>query len=139
MQTSSPHNRRQQTLRFLTLVCFFHFAGLNNGFTFMLAQAQPMSIQSVSFAPVFVKGLCTAVNPFAWKAALNFRFIKQVLFSSSRALQISGKNTIRKLRKSHLLSVPSILAPSNTRELTPSPDSCGFRSNRPCIPVETIH
>ncbi len=104
---------KSRFLRLLTLVSFFHFMGLNNGFTFMSVQLQPF--QPVSFAPVFLKTLCVSVNPFAWKAALNLRFIKKAVFSSSRALSVSSRNAIHRYHPSSL--VPELqLRPARLNE-----------------------
>ncbi len=94
--------RRARIVRLLTLLSFFHFSGLNNGFTFIAAQAQ--SVQPIAFAPVALRSLCSAVNPFIWKSSLRRLNLKQILFGTSKVLSVSSKNALQKYH-------PSLLAP----------------------------
>src|SRR5438552_1146349 len=82
------------SLRFLTALSFFHFSGLNNGFTYMALHTQ--GIPQLGFAPVFVRSLCSAANPFLWGNVLEPRGLKKILFLSGNALQFSSRSAIRK-------------------------------------------
>ena len=103
---------RRGVLRLLTLACFFHFAGLNNGFSFILSVPNlpaGEAVQPISFAPVFVAGICRIANPFAWKSVFSIRRINTIFFTSSRVLEISCQNALRKFQPS--VNIRPLLSP----------------------------
>ena len=57
--------KKDQVMRVLTLICFFHFSGLNNGFAY-LADASGAA-DGAGFAPYFVTGCAKVLNPLNWK------------------------------------------------------------------------
>jgi len=52
----------------------------------------------ISFAPVFVKNLCNAVNPWNWRTYLKIENWKKTVLKSGRTLQISSRTVIRDSR-----------------------------------------
>lgn len=80
-------------MRVLTLVCFFHFSGLNNGFTFFAAS--PSQTQSLNFAPVAIQSIVFGINPFHWKRALTGRAFLNSIFASHRVLKIASYRVLR--------------------------------------------
>jgi hypothetical protein len=84
--------RRKRLVRIFTLLGFFHFSGLNNGFTFMVTQAQ--GVQSVNFAPVFIRSLCFAINPLFSRKIFQPRTLKVAISYSGRILQFSSQSAI---------------------------------------------
>ena len=93
---------RIRIFRVLTLISFFHFSGLNNGFSFYALS--PAQIQPVNFAPVFVRSLCSAVNPFHWGQVFKLRSWKRLILSSRRTLQFSSRTALRKYHPQILIS-----------------------------------
>ena len=88
-------------MRFLTFLCFFHFAGLNNGFTF--TAIQPQGFQQMTFAPVLIRGIAGAFNPFRLRRMLWHGGFRGALLRSSRTLQFSSRNAIQKYHPQILL------------------------------------
>src|SRR3989344_3343532 len=56
---------QNSVLRLLTLACFFHFSGLNNGFTTFIVSSG--RIQRIDFAPVLAQRVVAALHPLHWK------------------------------------------------------------------------
>lgn len=120
---------RPQILRLLTVVCFFHFSGLNNGFAFF--SVTPAQAQPINFAPVFMRTLCSAVGPFHWGRVFRFRGWRRAILSSSRTLQLSSRTALRRYHPQIFLSgvrnwrysTPnprSLILPASPQALTPS-------------------
>jgi len=84
---------QRRILRFLTLACFFHFSGLNNGFAFFVVS--PGQMAPINFAPIAIRSLAVAVNPFSWKRALGRQTLARSLFSSRQVLEISSRRTLQ--------------------------------------------
>ena len=73
-----PASARQlRIMRVLTMVCFFHFSGLNNGFAFFAVL--PGQVQPVNFAPVALHSIAFALNPSVW-----MQIPQRILGSASR-------------------------------------------------------
>jgi len=85
--------KKDQVMRVLTLICFFHFSGLNNGFAY-LADASGAA-DGAGFAPYFVTGCAKVLNPLNWKrTALDslrqfgfYRPARVIRHASSRAIK----------------------------------------------------
>ena len=69
MSCPIPYGRgfsvQNRVLRLLTLACFFHFSGLNNGFTTFIVSSG--RIQRIDFAPVLAQKVVAALHPLHWK------------------------------------------------------------------------
>ncbi len=82
-----------KALRVLTLLCFFSFSGLNNGFTYFLVS--PGQVQRFDFSHALIEKSASVLNPLHWKTIFldplaEFAFRKPariVEFASQRAAQ----------------------------------------------------
>ena len=93
------HQRR--IMRILTMICFFHFSGLNNGFTFFAIS--PGQIRALNFAPVAIHSIASAINPFFWKRFLTRGAVFNSIFSSHRVLEISSRRVLRGMSSQWIL------------------------------------
>ncbi|OGR84111.1 MAG: hypothetical protein A2901_00890 [Elusimicrobia bacterium RIFCSPLOWO2_01_FULL_54_10] len=78
-------------LRIFTLLCFFSFSGLNNGFTYLIVSAH--GVQRVDLTPLLLQKTARMANPLNWKPViLNFartrlsRSVKVIEYASQRAV-----------------------------------------------------
>ena len=93
MRRQTKQRTQDRILRVLTLVCFFHFSGLNNGFSMVVVSAG--RTQRVDFAPVMARQLVAGLNPGNWKRfffdPIRFRLVKRsanvISLASQRAIQ----------------------------------------------------
>ncbi|OGR79734.1 MAG: hypothetical protein A3I11_07700 [Elusimicrobia bacterium RIFCSPLOWO2_02_FULL_39_32] len=91
-------------LRLLTLVSFFHFSGLNNGFTQIVVVSG--SIQQTNFAPVAISKMAYILNPGIWKKCLKANHWQKLFFSSSKVIEVASKGAIeRMLSEGNLLQM----------------------------------
>jgi len=84
--------------RLVTLACFFHFSGLNNGFTYLLnAQAAAGGPQMTGFAPVFLSKCVSAFNPVVWQKAASVSSIFGFFSRSGKVIEYASQNALQNL------------------------------------------
>jgi hypothetical protein len=87
--------RRMRVVRLLTLLCFFHFSGLNNGFSFLIVS--PGHVKSANFAPVLIERVAGVMNPASWVRAVRSGEWVHFLTKPTRAIEISSQNVIENI------------------------------------------
>lgn len=93
-----------KAFRFLTLLSFFHFSGLNNGFTQIVVVSG--SIQQTNFAPVAISKMAYILNPGIWKKCLKANHWQKLFFSSSKVIEVASKGAVeRMLSEGNLLQM----------------------------------
>lgn len=116
-----------KTLRLLTLVSFFHFSGLNNGFTQIVVVSG--SIQQTNFAPVVISKMAYVVNPRIWQKCLEASHWQKLFFSSSKVIEVASKGAIqRMLSEGNLFEI--WLQESLKKSLKKSKDSLAAEGKR---------
>lgn len=93
---------RIAAVRLLTLTCFFHFSGINNGWTFTVAAGIPLPAASGTSA-LAVRGMLAACG--IGSGALSFRRWSQAFTRSERAVQRLSRRAVQKI-----LSQPGLAA-----------------------------
>lgn len=113
-------SKKERLLRVLTLAAFFHFSGLNNGFTQILVVSG--QIQQTNFAPFVVSYFLKAVNPIHIKNNICLKHLKKVFFGSGKLVQcVSQSAAQRILTEGNLIQI--WLAESFKQRLNQSKDS----------------
>ena len=85
-------------MRLVTLVCFFHFSGLNNGFTYLLdASAANCNMQSTGFAHTAMVKCATALNPLNWKKEASLKSLFMIFKRSGNVLEYASQNAAQNL------------------------------------------
>lgn len=84
-----------QVLRGLTLVCFFHFSGLNNGFAGFVISSH--NAQNLGFAPMMVKACVSVLNPINWKKFIFQPLKSRILKRSSEVVEVASQRVMQRL------------------------------------------
>ena len=83
--------------RLLTLVCFFHFSGLNNGFTYFLAESSgARSSGGTNFATVAIGKCASAINPLNWNIN-SCRKIFRPFTRSGKMIEVASQRTVQNM------------------------------------------
>ncbi|OGR54256.1 MAG: hypothetical protein A3I11_07675 [Elusimicrobia bacterium RIFCSPLOWO2_02_FULL_39_32] len=97
-------NKQKKLLRLLTLAAFFHFSGLNNGFTQILVVSG--QIQQTNFAPFLITHFLQAMNPIHLKKQGSLKQLKKVLFGSGKTIQTLSQSAVQRiLTEGNLLQI----------------------------------
>lgn len=97
-------NKKKRLLRLLTLAAFFHFSGLNNGFTQILVVSG--QIQQMNFAPFLITHFLQAINPIYLKKQVSPKQLKRVLFGSGKTIQTLSQSAAQRiLTEGNLLQI----------------------------------
>ena len=81
--------------RLLTLVCFFYFSGLNNGFTAFVVSSG--KFEPVDFASVAVRGLAGVLNPAHWKRRVIEPMRYALLSGSTRLIGSASQRAVQQI------------------------------------------
>lgn len=84
----------QRFARFLTLACFFHFSGLNNGFTCMVESSGTVQ---AGFAPVAIQQVARALNPVRWAELASKGSWLHIFSRSSRVIEIASQQALESM------------------------------------------
>jgi hypothetical protein len=95
MKKNLALSMRLRIMRLLTLICFFHFSGLNNGITCMVASSG--KIESAGFAPVLISRIGFGLNPSNWSAIVSHQEWLRFFSRSGRVIEISSQKAIRNM------------------------------------------
>ena len=90
-------------MRLLTLVCFFHFSGLNNGFTYLL-DASSAGDGSRSPGFVVLARFAAGINPLNWEKAASLANLRGLFSRSGNVLECASRNAVQNLFVDSLLS-----------------------------------
>ena len=82
-----------RAMRVLTLVCFFHFSGLNNGFCLMAEQSG--RLQSADFAPYLLQKIAWSLRPAHLKAAVSRRGWTVLITRSGRVIRTASRQAVQ--------------------------------------------
>ena len=95
MEINRGVTARLRIMRLLTLICFFHFSGLNNGITCMVVSSG--RIESAGFAPVLISRVAAVLNPCRWSSLASREEWMGLLSRSGRVIEISSQKAIRNM------------------------------------------
>ena len=84
---------RHGVLRALTLVCFFNFTGLNNGFTAVSISSG--KVQSADFAPVIIEHLAAIMIPLGWNRKGVLSAGIHFFMRSRRVVEYASQNAVQ--------------------------------------------
>jgi len=84
--------------RLLTLVCFFQFSGLNNGFTyFMVCPGSLKPAEKINFTTVVVGKCARVLNPAHWKEMAAFETWFEAFFRSGRVIELASQKAVQSM------------------------------------------
>lgn len=78
-------------LRLLTLVCFFNFSGLNNGFTYLVVSSG--GVQKIDFTRALGIKAASLLNPSNWQDSF-FSLRRAFLSKPARALEFASERAV---------------------------------------------
>jgi hypothetical protein len=84
-----------RAMRFMTLVCFFHFSGLNNGFTFMAEHSG--RLQGADFAPFILQKMAAPLRPSALKSVFSRRAWAVLLSRSGKVIEAASQRSVQNM------------------------------------------
>ena len=115
---------RTRFARILTLVCFFHFSGLNNGFTAIAISSG--SVERVSFAPVFINSVATAFNPAAWRRVFSEGLVFSWFLKSGQIIEHASQKAVRDMFVESSLFDMLLSQSLNKKMSAPVPEKAGL-------------
>lgn len=79
----------------MTLACFFHFSGLNNGITCMVVSSGEM--EGGGFAPVAIGKVARGLNPMVWGKLLEGRVWAGWMSRSGRVIEAASQQAVESM------------------------------------------
>ena len=89
------YSNRLRLVRLLTLFSFFHFSGLNNGFTQVIVVAG--KIQGANFAPALICKIGKAAGTVSWKNYFTADQWQEAFFKSSKVIEFASRSAVEKM------------------------------------------
>ena len=87
--------KKDQVMRVLTLICFFHFSGLNNGFAYFADSTG--KVDESSFGSYAVAKCANVLNPLNWKSLVLDPVLYRLFPRSAQVIQYASNRAVRNM------------------------------------------